>query len=214
MSQAAYPTLAEVTAYAAAMGVTVNSTQATQTLAAAIDEWEEKTRFIPFLAEASDSVAYFDADGSGVLSLPGYVSITSVYTGVTATESGGTVSYSAGTRSYADVGHSELKEWSRVLSPITMLQWKTGVMPGIRSVKVTGKRGAFVALPDSVWQAILEYAGSRASAISVGAATTGLSELDIGRGDVRAKFGGVTDAVSASQATFRKAVASYRRALL
>lgn len=212
MSQSAYPSLAEVTAYAAALGITVDSTQATQTLAAAIDEWEERTRFVPFLADSSDSVAYFDADGSGVLSLPGYVSITSVYTGITATESGGTVTYSDGTRSYADVGHYVLKEWNRVLSPITMIQWKTGVMPGIRSVKITGKRGAFVALPDTVWQAILECAGSRSAAISL-STPPGYSEIEI-TGDARVKFGGFSESVTAAEKKFSNAIATYRRAVL
>ena len=210
---ASYPATSDVQAYATAQGVTVDATQCAAALAGVIAEWERRTRFVPFLGESSDSVDYFDANGS-TLWLPGYVSITSVFYGITATESGGSVSYTAGTRSYKDVGHYERKEWDRVLSPITWINWITCVPAGVRSVKVTGKRGCLAAVPDDVWRGLVQRAGDRSIQEKQPGLLRGIAEIDVGRGDQRVKYGSVGAASAAYEAAFNVLVAQYRRATL
>ncbi len=119
----------------------------------AIDLWEEKTGYIPFLADTEETDWWFESDFSSCIDMQGgFVSISAVELNGTAMTLN---------RDYRTMPRNAVAE----RKPITYLEWCGYVRPfpalpdQKSSLKVTGLRGYSVLLRDSHWNAILRLAG-------------------------------------------------------
>jgi len=156
MIYTSYPTEAELQAFLVNAGVVGTPPEGVQIyLDGAAEEWESKTGYKPFIADAEDSTSYYDAPyPSRFLDLCGaFVSITSLNYGVTSTSDGtdGTANsdYFAHYRGDAIVG----------------IEF-TGLPYGQRSIKIVGKKGFCTEIPARVYRAILEKAAADYSAVA------------------------------------------------
>lgn len=165
---AEYPTAQEVLDLFTAAGLTLPSgmdeTAVDPFLYAAISEWEDLTRYHPFLEGASASF-YYDPPGPNrkgenrgggrtLLLDRGFTAITSIYTDVEADGTGGTLlvvgddyriePYNAG---------ANAEPYTRIT--FTAVQWGSPM-----SVKVTGTPGYTADLSAEVWNAIRMLAAS------------------------------------------------------
>jgi hypothetical protein len=122
----------------------------------AIINFQDQSGFTPFLADSVDSTHYFDGDGSYIVDLDGgFVAITSVSVNSVV----GTLNTDYRTMPLNAVAKGR---------PITYLSFARGFFGRLRPypawqgqtapVSVTGKRGAFVAIPDNAWNAMLSLA--------------------------------------------------------
>ena len=207
-----YPTAADLNAVLTAAGITTDTTQRLHAVAAAISEWGRLTRYPDFLAETSSSTAYYDSDGTPYLSLKGYISISAVTTGITWSESGGVVSEVAGTSRYEKVDYLARREKADEDSPLTWLEWLSVPCAGTQSVKIVGVKGAYSNLPDEAWSAILDGAIVRMYRLVAQKNSGGASEIAIGNGDLKVKFGDWKNVpLMECAANFKTASKAYRR---
>ncbi len=128
---------------------------------AALARWERETGWIPFLGDTADVTRYFDPSGPNqrlpggrgggwLMTLPnGLLSVTSIYSGFSA----------------ADVGTALVSETDYRLRPLnasvdgrpyTEIEMLGGASWGLgRSVRIIGRWGYSLTVPDDAWTAIL-----------------------------------------------------------
>lgn len=126
--------------------------QAEIAVASVVAEFERRTGWKPFLAEAVDSARYFDyTDQYGELQLNGgYVSITSVT--VSGTLQTVNTNYTLEPRNAVSDGYP----YTHINFPYG--GWRTGYPTTPNSIVIVGKRGFATELPADVWQSVQEAA--------------------------------------------------------
>ena len=152
MSQTNYPNEAALQAFLVNAKIVATAPEGVAMYVdGAVEEWESKTGYTPFLGDSEDSTEYFDGTAPlRYLDLRGaYTSITSVHYGVTS-DSDGTL----GTLN-SDYFLHYFK------GAIVGIEF-TGMISGNRTIKIVGKKGFCTELPSSVYRAILEKAAADA----------------------------------------------------
>lgn len=190
MSHSTYPIASDVVAYLAAIGSgnSISSTMLGNWLAAAIASLERQTRrqFV-----TTTETRYFDGSGTGELALDDYVSISSVKLyGVIGASS--PLNF-AGWCEEAVYGSPKSKILIArgsipAFSPIFVERWPEGR----RNVEVTGTWGYGSAVPDDVWQGLIEVVGGLAldaTAVSLSANSGSVGPvMSWQEGDIRETF--------------------------
>lgn len=152
---AAYPTAAELVTFLGGLPdpVTVDVTTAGRHMARAVNELEQRTGYRPFLGATAVASYHFDppTGPSYRMSLEGgFWTVTAVYADA----------YGGYDGTLVDPTNYDLLPINRSLDggPITDIQFRTyvGSQPG--AIRVDGKRGYAQALPDDLFQALLERA--------------------------------------------------------
>jgi hypothetical protein len=208
---AAYPIEAEVQAALTAAGVNYGTVDLEVYLNAAVTEFESRTGWSPFLADAEDSTWWFDAPryADGILDLEGgFTVITSVTVGAHQGNTGRALTVTNDFAPMSYNGPGEFRPWNRI-----RFLTSCGYQP--RSIKVIGKRGACATVPDDVFLAIRDYAGALAMPSitqALGAVTKvkqGPVEYTMGNSDEDSG----TSRVGAWTNAFDSAVSRYERML-
>lgn len=191
-----YPTELDLQAFLVSAGVVSSAPSGVASyVEGAIAEWERCTGYKPFLGESSDSSDYFNGPyPSKHLDLcGGYVSITSLAIGITATDDTGTV-------------QTANQDWfpEHQGEAITGIEF-TGLVSGLRSIKIVGKKGYSATLPADAYQAILQ----KAAADAFPYLTQGGDAKRIKQGPVEYEFN--ESQIGLWQKGFDMAVRRYRR---
>lgn len=179
MSQAAWPTEAEVGAAVASQGLTAPADLDVH-IGAAITSFQDMTGFNPFLEGASDDRRYDPPEYSDTLDLRGgFTSVTEVRVGLSYSDTTGTVLVE--TRDF-DLLPLNARERNK---PFTSIRFQSslGCLPN--SIKVTGLPGFDDEIPDDAWLAVRDAAmGLALLEILSGASTAS----EVQQGPVRIKF--------------------------
>lgn len=147
-----WPVAADLTNRLTALGTSLPAgLTAAEVIDRAVEEWERRTKWMPFLAETSDSTTYFDYYG-GTLDLKGgYVAFTSVTVNID-------TGYAGEVLAANDAYHALPSHADGVGRPYTELLFQDPPQRLARSVKVVGKRGFAVTIPFDAWEAVLDWA--------------------------------------------------------
>jgi hypothetical protein len=202
---AAYPTESEVTTKMVELGLTVPSNIA-GILAGVIEDFEQLTGYVPFLADASDTVWDFDppylAKDLTLDLAGGFTAITSITINGSAIDSTG---YDKLKLNAAD----ESQGWTSI-----RFRSHPGTTPA--SVQITGKRGLYTAIPNAVYEAILAEATGRAS-LSVAGASGDVTKVKMGQMEVTmgaSDSQGRTGYAKTAAAQFERVIMRYRRLVI
>ena len=169
MSQAAWPTTAQIVTHLAVLGVT--STLADAVMQNEIDgvvaDWERLTGYTPFLGETQDATRYYDPPAwSGTpdqIDLRnGYISVTSVTAGVTPDSAGTVLTVNEDYWLLPDAAPSDNRPYTRIA--FSVLQGGPR-----RSIKVIGKRGYCSTIAEDVWNAVRDRVCSNLFKLESGA---------------------------------------------
>lgn len=205
MSQAAYPTVAQVDAFLASQGFTTATPGTSYHLADAIARWESLTGYKPFLGDTSSASWYFDSPGSFMLDLKGgFWAVTSVAVGINYSDDTGTAlvlnqDYELLPLNAANEGRG----WDQ----IRLLH---SIPVGTRAIKIVGKRGYAEEIPDDAFNAILMGAAS-STLLEAMQGSAPMSEID--QGPVRYRFDNEAGRSKYDRwkGEFNKVAARYRR---
>lgn len=167
MPQAAYPTTADVQTFIEAMGLTAPSNLDT-IVDGVVSEFERKTGYQPFLADAAATTWTFDPP----YQMRGFrLNLEGAFFTVTAVEVNDTALTITDDYTLLPLNAARfvpVRGWDEL-----MFKSHPGTLAG--SIEVTGRRGLYAALPDDVYQAIFNKAARLG--ISAGSA----SGLDVKR---------------------------------
>ena len=162
---AAYPTATELVAFLGGLPepVTVDATTAGRHMSRAVAELEQRTGFRPFLGATAVATYNFDPPtGPGmVMSLRGgFWSVTAVYADA----------YDDFAGTLLDPADYELLPRNHALDgkPVTEIKFRRYVGSESGAIRVDGKRGYAQALPDDLFEALLERAAVYALPASYG----------------------------------------------
>ncbi len=187
-----YPTTNDIESRIEASGFTVPSSLGLSDIQALAVEWfENYTRHKPFLvdSDAAASTRYYHEANRGILKFDcGFVSSESVAI---------TISDVALTDGTDYVLHRDSLDRD---GPYTWAQLNRNVIYSFNCIEVEGVVGYGTELPQGAWEAVIRYACALAAPDCVMAKSQGLSELAIGNGDLRFKWGsGATDWAAANE---------------
>lgn len=148
MAKSVWPTAADVTGGLTALGVTVPSgVDAGDLIDGAVSEFERRTGWTVFLAEASPSTYTYDTDGSAKIVLPDpFFAATAVVVDGVASVIGTDVF----------LGPTGAPTRGRPYTYLDFLAVPVAYKPGL--LAVTGKRGYTDDIPVGVWNAVLGQA--------------------------------------------------------
>ncbi len=188
MSHSTYPIASDVVAYLAAIGSenSISSTMLGNWLAAAIASLERQTRrqFV-----TTTETRYFDGSGTGELALDDFVSISSLR--IFGVAGAATPTTFTGWCEEAVYGSPKSKILiARGSTPgfLSIERWPEGR----RNIEVTGTWGYASAVPDDVWQGLIEAVGglaldASATAVSANSGSAG-PVMSWQEGDIRETF--------------------------
>lgn len=205
MAKTAYPTGIDLWNYLQSsklindsISIDSSSIDPEQAINSAINEWENDTNYIPFLAESVDSTLYYNPPGTEIqASQPyavgglynnwgwmggsqrlflntGYVSVTSITRGLTPTNSTGTVL--TADRDY----------WlypvnaPNTSTPYRYIEFAITAYGVPKSIKIIGTRGYSNIVPDDAWNAIIYKAAREVLPALEIQLTHGLSKIKQG----------------------------------
>lgn len=199
-----YPTDAELAAFLTSSGLATTETAVKGMAAAAATEWEAETGWRPFRAADSAATYAYDAPAHGQwldLDAP-FLTVTEVKVGVTLDDPAGTV-----------LTLDEDYYLPRYQAPYERIQFACRFLRHPKSIRVTGRKGYCIDLPDDVYQAILARAASNASVMVQGAAGP---VRRIEQGPVKYEFDLTSGRGQADRwdAQFARTVARYKRITL
>jgi hypothetical protein len=153
-----WPTSTDLGDFLTAAGYDYGSADLDLAIGEAVEEWEKRTGYKPFLRDSSDQTLYFDPPGAGsfgcVLDVRHLLTLTSLSYGLEEDGTGGTA-MAQGTDFVMlpyDGGANE--------TPWTHVRFLSNPYGGARSIKVVGKRGYSSTCPDDVFKAILKKAAA------------------------------------------------------
>jgi len=232
----AYPTGDDLADYITSLGIIDAAVLADrlaalnldQKAAAAARAWENSTQYQPFLANGSDTLRAFDPPASVYMDLEGgLLSLVSLFVGVTLDSPGqeltaerdfylepanapaqGTPYHTVCFRGYS----YGWRGWGSFSGP---WGWDGAYRIYRDSIRVTGRWGYCVELPEEVWQAILQYGAWLASPQLGLALSGGISEVRVLSSMVRYSGEGTKSPMMAAalgwKANFDCVAQDYRR---
>jgi hypothetical protein len=180
--KAAWPSEAEVGAAMVAAGLVDTAPADLQDyIDAALEEFEDRTGFRPFLQGSSAAWRFDPPEFGQRLELrAGYTEITEVRTGLSATNATGTVLT-------VEEDYILLPYDARARNrPFTAIQFLASTGTGDKSIKVTGKKGFHNEIAEDAWLAVL----GRAAVLAVEDLTSSGGEASrIKQGQVEIQYG-------------------------
>ncbi len=178
---AAYPTRDDLAAFFEGQGLAMPSDVGEMEIAGAVRLFEEKTGYVPFLAEeTAQDYFYSPPEYGNTLELrAGFVEVEEVAVGLTDADQTGTVLTVLQDYSLAPYNASQASK------PYTRIEFSTGFRGGARSIRVKGKKGYSSQVPSDVWNAILRAAAAESLPAMV--AGEGMP-TEIRQGEVTLKF--------------------------
>lgn len=194
---ASWPTVEDVRPLMDMTALVVPDSVLQASLQAGVTIFERGTGYKPYIAEGSTSDQYASPNDclGGLLRLPvACYTVTAVRVGLSSTDTTGTLLVE-------NEGY-----WLEPLGSDHVNYIRLNALPsgGWRSIKVTGRKGRALTVPDDAWAAIVNYAIARGQSLVTGGAS------DISQGPVSIKYGG-SSAQALAEKELAAAIARHKR---